>query len=297
MTKNAKRNLRQEVTDKVLEALKNGVAPWVKPWTGKPGDGVHMNPDTKTVYKGINVWLLNIAQMANGYSSSEWVTFRGAKKLGGSVKPRPEDVEKGEWGHTVIYWQFIEKKDENGNPTGEKFPLLRHFTVFNRDQCDNLPETEVEEVPEFERHARAEATIEATGAKISYGGNQACYIPASDSIRLPNKENFHNPESFYSTAFHELIHWTGSEDRLKRTKGKRFGDADYAFEELVAEMGAGFLCAEHGISGELQHESYIGSWITALESDNNFVISASSKAQKASDFIANPKTKELKKVA
>jgi len=295
MTKNQKRDLRKEVTDRVLAALKAGVAPWVKPWTGKPGDGLPTNLKTGKAYRGVNVWILNLIQAEEGYPTSEWVTFKQAKALGGSVLPRPDDVEPGEWGHTVIFWKWIVKLDKDGEK--DSFPLLKAYTVFNRAQTEGLPEPEVIEVPDHERHAHAEATIEATGASISYGGDRACYHRSGDRIQVPNLNTFHNPESFYSATFHELAHWTGAERRLNREKGDRFGDDKYAFEELVAELAAAYLCAEHRISGALQHESYIDSWIKELESDTNFIFSASSKAQKASDYIVNRPQEEAKKAA
>ena len=293
MTKNQKRDLRQEITDKILAALKAGVAPWVKPWTGRAGDGLPINIKTGKAYRGVNVWILSLIQAQEGYPTSEWVTFKQAKALGGSVLPRPDDVEPGNWGHTVIFWKFIKRLDKDGEER-DAFPLLKAYTVFNRAQTEGLPEPEVVEVPAHERHAHAEATIQATGAKISYGGNQAFYDRSGDRVQVPNLDTFHNPESFYSVAFHELAHWTGAKSRLNREKGKAFGDELYAKEELVAELAAAYLCAEHRISGELQHESYIANWIRALEGDSNFIFSASSKAQKASDYIVNRPQEEAK---
>ena len=296
MTKNQKRDLRKEVTDRILAALKAGVAPWVKPWTGIPGDGGPVNLKTGKGYRGVNVWILNLTQAQEGYPTSEWVTFKQAKALGGSVLPRPDDVEPGEWGHTIIFWKWIHKFDDDGE-VSNSFPLLKAYTVFNRAQTEGLPEPEVVEVSDHERHQHAEATIEATGAKIGYGGNQAYYDRSGDLIQIPNLDVFHNPESFYSATFHELAHWTGAHHRLNREKGNGFGDEKYAFEELVAELAAAYLCAEHRISGALQHESYIANWIKALESDTNFIFSASSKAQKASDYIVNRPQEEAKKAA
>jgi antirestriction protein ArdC len=277
MTKGQKRNVRQEVTDKILEALKSGVAPWVKPWTGRAGDGVPHNCATGHIYRGINVILLSWEQILKGYPTSEWLTFKQAKTLGGSVR-------KGEKSTLVVFWKFIVKDKDTEDE--RRIPFLRHFNVFNRAQIDGLPEPEqVEPVADFIRRESAEYVITATGAKIDEGGSMACYIPEFDRIRLPTRESFSDPENFYATAFHELGHWTGHKSRLDRKLNGAKGKADYAFEELVAELSAAYLCAENDVSGELQHPEYIGNWIKVLESDNNAIFSASSKARKAADFI------------
>jgi antirestriction protein ArdC len=285
MTKNEKTDLRGAITDKILTALKAGVAPWVKPWTG--GNGLPVNITTGKAYRGVNRLLLSWIQYEKGYPTSEWLTFKQCRALGGSVLPRPDDVERGEWGHRVIFWKFITKVDAAGEEC-DAFPLLKSYTVFNRAQTTGLPEPEVVEVPDHERHAHAEATIAATGAEINYGGDRAFYDRSYDRIQVPSLSSFHNVESFYSTTFHELAHWTGAKKRLNREKGKNFGDKIYAREELIAELAAAFLCGEHRISGALQHEGYIANWIRALESDNNFIFSASSQAQKAADLINGP---------
>ena len=276
--------IRKQVTDRILKALKAGVAPWVRPWTATAGP---TNRKTGTAYRGINIWILNLASMEQGWSN-EWVTFKQAKALGGSVR-------EGEKSTKIIFFNVIPKKDANGKETDDTFMLMRFYSVFNVDQCEGLPEVEVEEAPEFERHARAEEIVESTGAKIHYGGNQACYNRLTDKISMPVRESFATPAGFYATAFHELVHWTGSPKRLDRVKGEVFGDKLYAKEELVAEMGSAFLCAEARIDGELQHESYIGSWIKALESDERFIFDASTQAQKACDLILKPSAKESQK--
>tara|TARA_R110002074_G_scaffold96107_2_gene209034 strand:- start:2728 stop:3579 length:852 start_codon:yes stop_codon:yes gene_type:complete len=276
--------IRKEITDKILKALKAGVAPWVRPWTAT---GSPTNRKTSTGYKGINVWILNLASLEQGWGS-QWLTFKQAKALGGSVR-------KGEKSTRIIFWNVIDKKDDAGKLTGDTFMFMKLYSVFNVDQCEGLPAVEAEEVPEFERHARAEEIIDATGAEIHYGGDRACYHRDLDRISIPVREDFTTPAGFYATVLHELVHWTGASARLDREKGEVFGDKLYAKEELVAEMGSAFLCAEARIDGELQHESYIGSWIKALESDERFIFDASSKAQKASDYILKPSAKESKK--
>lgn len=277
MTRKQKRNIRQEVTNTIIAALEAGVAPWVKPWKSANG-GLPQKQDTGQAYRGVNVILLMLAGM--GFGSNEWYTFKQAMNRGGMVR-------KGEKGTMVVFWKLLTKTetDDDGEEVERKIPMLRHFMVFNRDQIDGLEEVEVEDVPDFERHEAAEATIEGTEASIKYGTNAAFYQPTTDSIGMPKRESFDNPESFYSTSFHELVHWTGSPDRLDRNHKGSFGSEDYAFEELVAEIGAAFLCAEHRIDGELQHPNYIASWIKGLKDDANAIFSASKQAQDAADLI------------
>ena len=235
------------------------------------------NCATGHIYRGINVILLSWEQILRGYPTSEWLTFKQANTLGGSVR-------KGEKSTLVVFWKFIVK--DEGTEDERRIPFLRHFNVFNRAQIDGLPEPEQVEPPaDFIRHESAEAVITATSADIMENYGSACYIPAVDRIGLPARESFSDPENFYATAFHELGHWTGHESRLDRKLTGSKGKADYAFEELVAELSAAYLCAENDVSGELQHPEYIGNWIKVLESDNNAIFSASSKARKAADFI------------
>ena len=265
------------VTERIISALESGTAPWRKPWKGS---SLPRNVVSGKVYSGINFFLLSA--MGGG----EFLTFKQAQGLGGNVR-------KGEKGCPVVYWNFVEsktRKDSKGNP--EKIPFLKSFTVFNVSQCEGLelpaPETEGETVP-FIPIERAEETITRTGAEIHHGGARAFYRPATDQIQMPEKEAFHSPEEYYSTAFHELTHWTGHESRLAR-KGilelAAFGDAVYSKEELVAEMGAAFLCAEHGIEGTLDNSAaYLQGWIKALRGDSKLAIQAAAAASKAANFI------------
>ncbi len=276
--KRSKRNLRKEVTDTIIKALEAGTAPWVKPWTAA-NSGLPMKQDTGQAYRGINILLLTLAGMSFG--SNEWYTFKQAQTRGGNVR-------KGEKGTMVVFWKML-KRTEEDEFTGEEkeklIPMLRQFTVFNRDQIDGLPEIVIEDVPDFERHEEAEMTISNSGADITYGQNRAAYSPTMDCIHMPEREAFENPECFYSTSFHELAHWTGSKSRLDRDLKGSFGGESYAFEELVAEIGSAFLCAEHRIDGALQHPSYIAHWIKGLKEDQNAIFRAAKLAQAAADLI------------
>ena len=137
----------------------------------------------------------------------------------------------------------------------------------------------------FDSIYEAEQRISKTGADISHGGDAAFYSPSHDKIQLPNKATFQDAGSYYATAFHELTHWTSAKTRLDRTLGTKFGNPEYAFEELVAEMGAAFLCQDYRIKGELRHAGYIQHWLKACRSDDKAIFKASALAQKAANYI------------
>ena len=268
------KDIQETVTAQIISALESGTAPWRKPWKGSSAPH---NVTTGKTYQGINWFLLSM--MGGG----GWLTYKQAQGLGGNVR-------KGERGTPIIFWNFIEKKKANGEIG--KVAFLRSYTVFSVSQCDGLelpaPEGEEETVP-FVPIERAEETIAKTGAEISHGGDRAFYRPATDQIQMPNKEAFHAPEDYYSIAFHELAHWTGHTSRLAR-KGiedvAAFGSATYSKEELIAEMGAAFLCAEHGIDSTLENSAaYLQGWIKALKGDSTLAISAAGAASKAANFI------------
>jgi len=275
-----KRDIYQEVTDRIVAALEGGAAPWVQPWRSIGVSGDLRNGQTGHVYSGINVLLLGMELAANGWTDPRFVTFRQAKALGGSVR-------KGEHGTMITFWKSLVKETDDGER--KAFPMLKHFHVFNVAQCDGLelPEGKtLDGLPEPERDARCERYLAGTLAEIRHGGNVACYKRAPiDVIQLPHAGAFTDLGAYYSTAFHELIHWTGADGRSERTKGKRFGDSDYAFEELVAELGSAFLCQRHNVDGSLQHSEYLRTWLAALKDDKRFLFRAASKARQAIEWV------------
>ena len=216
----------------------------------------------------------------NGWTDPRFVTFKQAKALGGSVR-------KGEHGTFITFWKSFVKEDENGER--KTIPMLKHFYVFNVAQCDGLelPEGKtLDELPEPERDSACERYLAGTLADIRHGGNVACYKRAPlDLIQLPHAGAFKDMGAYYSTAFHELIHWTGADGRSERTKGKRFGDDDYAKEELVAELGSAFLCQRFNVDGALQHPEYLRTWLQALKGDKRFLFQAASKARQALEWV------------
>lgn len=260
------------VTKTIIEQLEQGTVPWTRPWkNGNKGGVMPHNAVTNRPYSGINILIL----WGRGYQSQGWLTYKQAQAAGAQVK-------KGEKGTRVVFSSPLMVKDKDDETKERKIWLLKSFTVFNTEQIDGLTEEEEDTTPPETRHKAAHAFIEATGAKIRHGGDRACYSPATDVITLPPLSAFQDEENYLATATHELVHWTGT--RLDRKCGRR-GTQDYAFEELVAELGSAFLCAELHITGELQHASYIASWVLLLKHDPRALFRAASQASKAVEYI------------
>lgn len=276
----ARRDIYQEVTDRIVEALEAGAAPWVQPWRAIGMSGDLRNGQTGHCYSGINVLLLGMELAANGWTDPRFVTFKQAKALGGSVR-------KGEHGTMITFWKKLIRENDDGER--KAFPMLKHYFVFNVAQCDGLelPEGKtLDSLPEPDRDANCERYLAGSLAQIRHGGNVARYCRTPlDLIQLPHVGAFKDVGAYYATAFHELIHWTGAEGRKERTKGKRHGDDDYAFEELVAELGSAFLCQRFNVDGTLQHAEYLRSWLSALKSDKRFIFKAASQARQAVEWV------------
>ena len=270
------RNIYQQITDQIIGALEQEMVPWQRPWAD--GNGMPHNLRTDRYYRGINVPLLWYSQFDRGFESDRWLTLRQANTLGARVK-------KGSKGTTIVFWKTrtirlegLEGAEESEEAT---IPVARIYSVFNEDQVDGLPARE-KPVAKWDSHAEAEKLMNK--AVVQHGGDRAFYAPSADIIKLPPLEAFADQGAYYATALHELTHWTGHSSRLDRLKKTPPG-ADYAQEELVAEMGAAFLCAQLGIGGQLQHPEYIQHWLKVLKTDNRAVFRASSAAQKAVDYV------------
>lgn len=268
------------VTDRIMELLQQNQVPWRKPWAG---GGAPMNLESKRAYSGINVFLL----LSRGFSSRYWMTYKQAQRLGGQVR-------KGEKSTMVVFWKVIEKDEDEDKEEEEKekIPLLRYYNVFNAEQVDGIEEKlpkEVEQEKEMDVIEEAEQVISGMPFPPAFSsGSRACYLPGRDEIMLPPFQNFVSPETYYSTAFHELTHSTGHETRLNRLDRAHWREKEeYSKEELIAEMGASFLNAQVGIMEEVEENSaaYIQGWLRALENDKKLVVSAASKAQKAVEYI------------
>lgn len=260
------------VTQKIIEKLEQGVVPWRKPWI----NGTAVNWVTQKPYRGINTLLLE---------PGEYATFKQITEAGGKVK-------KGEKGHIVVFWKWLEKEDEETGET-EKVPLLRYYKVFEiNTQCEGLESKRKTEKFEHDPVEEAEKIIKGyvNCPTYSFNPGSAYYKPFEDHINVPPMWDFPNVHEYYCTMFHEMIHSTGHKDRLNRegvAKLNAFGDEVYSKEELVAELGAAMLCGVAGIDNSTldNSASYIQSWLRVLKSDKRMVVHAAAQAQRACDYI------------
>lgn len=273
----AKATTYQQVTDRIIAELEKGAAPWVKPW--RADGSADRNVISGKPYRGINRMLLGMS----GYSSPFWGTFKQWLDKGGAVR-------KGEKATHIVFFKPVTsmtEADEGGENVGKSYCVLRGYCVFNLAQVDGIEmPAPVIAAPEHDRHTLAELTLKHSGARIEHGGDAAFFSPSGDYIKMPHLSAFDNAPSYYATAMHELTHWTGHKSRLDRNQLGKFGNPAYAFEELVAEMGAAFLCADHGIQGELRHAGYIQSWLKACRDNDRAIFKAAALAQQAADYVA-----------
>ena len=286
-----RKDIYQRVTDSIMAELEKGVRPWLKPWNADHAAGRITRPlrANGIPYRGINILLLWDSATMHGYTAPLWMTYKQAQELGGQVR-------KGEKGSLVVYANTIIRTETN-ETTGEdlerEIPFMKGYTVFNAEQVDGLPE-HFYALPQpaldpVARIAKAETFFAATGAAIHEGGNRACYNVTIDRVQMPPFVSFANPEAFYATLAHEMTHWTRHSKRLDRNFGRRrFGDEGYAMEELVAELGAAFVCADLALTlaSREEHAAYIGSWLKVLKDDKRAIFSAAAHAQRAADYLA-----------
>ncbi|MCL6354310.1 DUF1738 domain-containing protein [Pectobacterium parmentieri] len=274
-----KTDIYQTVTDSIISALETGVKPWSCPWQRVPGmSGLPSNYATGAAYSGMNIMLLWCSASKQGFSDSRWMTYKQAEAEGGQVR-------KGVHGTTAIFYTTLEKENDDGET--DYIPMLKTFTVFNVEQIDGLPLSDAAVCPAetFEPLPRAEALFRNSGATIIEKGQNAFFQPSTDEIWLPERYLFSDAANFCATGLHELIHWSGAKSRLNREMKGKFGSEDYAFEELIAELGSAFLMADLGITGEVQHEGYIASWLKALKNDKRYIFKAASAASKAHRYL------------
>lgn len=269
-----------EIIKSLIRQIESGTPPWQRGWETS-SSGLPVNAATGREYTGINILNFWCEQAASGYSSPQWIGFNQAKEQGGFVM-------KGEKAHSGIRVNTIKKKDSDGNETGDIFMLPSPFLVWNIEQCSGLDHLKLKpaETHEWTPVQAAESLIIESGAVINYGGDRAFYAPSPDKIQLPLREQFKSAEDFYSTAIHELGHWTGHASRLNREFGKRFGEDAYAFEELVAEICAAITQSRLQLKGEVtNHASYLESWLKVLRKSPGYLLTAASAASKASDYL------------
>lgn len=291
-----RKDVYTRVTERIIADLEQGVRPWIKPWHAEHTAGRITRPlrHNGTPYRGMNVLLLWGEAVLKGYAAPFWMTYKQSKELGGQVR-------KGEHGSLVVYANTITKTetDEHGEDVEREIPFMKGYVAFNVEQIDGLPAHYYAKpenpLPLSERIEHVERFFANTGATIRYGGNMAFYAPGPDHIQLPPFEAFRDKESFYATLGHESVHWTKHERRLNRDfSAKRFGDHGYAREELVAELGAAFLCADLGITPEIRedHAAYLGHWLECLKEDKRAIFSAAAHAQRAADYLHGLQARE-----
>ena len=284
-----KSDVYSRVTDKIIADLERGNLTWLQPWQAGHKAGPISRPLRAggIPYRGVNILMLWAAAMEKGYSCPLWLTYKQAAELGGQVR-------KGEKGSLVVYANRITKTgtDDTGADVEIEIPFMKGYTVFNAEQIDGLPAHFYATVQplnnQLERLDAVERFFGNTGATIKHGGSRAFYSPSLDFVQMPELATFRDAESYYATRAHEMVHWTRHESRLNRDFGrKRFGDAGYAIEELVAEIGAAFLCADLAITPETRddHAAYIASWLKVLKDDKRAIFTAASHAQKAADYL------------
>jgi antirestriction protein ArdC/phage/plasmid primase-like uncharacterized protein len=287
----SKKAYHEQVAESLIAQLKQGTAPWQKPW--QPGDPLLSfphNPTTQKRYRGINALYL----MSKGYADPRWLTYKQAASMDAQVR-------KGEKSTWIQYWKFTDERikqdgsgkpvlDGNGKPLKEIVKLERprvfYASVFNAEQIDNLPELSIEP-PSWDPIERAEQILQASRAVIEHGEyDRAFYRPLTDRIHLPHRHQFETPDRYYATALHELGHWTGHASRLNRDLAHPFGSEGYAKEELRAEITSMLLGSSLGIGHDPgQHVAYVASWIKALEEDPLEIFRSAADAEKIQDYV------------
>jgi len=279
-------NVYDRVTSAIVNAIEQGAGTYRMPWVIRQDKGFSpVSIGSAKPYRGVNVLVLWSQAQSRGYASSLWGTYRQWAELGAQVR-------KGERGSPVVYWGTVDcKQTDDSEAESGNCPRLfaKGYTVFNADQVDGLkmPKRFQPKLSHNARIARAEAFF-APLANVRDGGNQAFYRPDKpEAVYMPAFDQFPQPEQYYSVLAHETTHWTSHESRCDRELGKRFGDAAYAMEELVAELGSAFTMAhlELETTPRVDHAQYIASWLKVLKADARAIFTAASKAQQAADYL------------
>jgi antirestriction protein ArdC len=268
-------DIYQDVTNRILEAMEAGETNWLKPFTAS--SGMPANAVTRNDYHGINVLLLGLL---NPFQSSEWASYKQWQEKGANV-------QKGQKGTRIVFFKQLEKENKDTGKI-DRIPLLRYSTVFNADQVDGYESNTIHLPDLTQRLAHCDNYIESLN--IVFGNGSPCYIPSQDTICMPSRCSFTGnqdgtpTEHYYSTLFHEVTHWTGHSSRLDRLSDR--SREGYAFEELIAELGAAYQCRIFGIDLEprADHAKYLGGWLKALKNDKRFIFKAAAAAQKAIGF-------------
>lgn len=283
-----KADIYARVTDDIVRAIEAGVKKYEMPWHRRTGSGLPRNAATGNVYHGVNIIALWAANHLGGYFLPYWATFLQWEKLGARIR-------RGAKGSMVVFYKREEAaSDDEDDDSGKASRLVtRCSLVFNAEQVDGWSCPKPIRQDRTKKVREVDDFIEALGADVRYGSDAACYIPAIDRIDMPAREDFIDrstgsaTDGFYSVLLHEHVHWSGGEKRLKRDLSGRFGDDAYAMEELVAELGAAFLCAELGLSVQPRkdHAAYVASWLKVLRQEKAAIFSAASTATAACRYL------------
>jgi antirestriction protein ArdC len=287
-TPNPRGDVYARVTAKIVADLEAGIRTWARPWNAAHAAGHVSRPlrANGTPYRRINVLLLWAEAEEKNYTAPIWMTYRQAAELGAQVR-------KGEHGALVVYADHFTTTEtgDDGEESERSIPFMKGYTVFNVEQIDGLPAHYTARAAEptgpLPCLPAAEAFFAATGAEVHHGGNRAFYSPSQDLVQMPPRDSFCDAESYAAVLAHELTHWTSHPTRLARSLGKRFGDHAYAAEELIAELGAAFLCADLGIAATPRedHAGYLAHWLQVLKADSRAIFTAASQAQRAVDHL------------
>ena len=304
-----KQNIYELITNEIIDLLEKVQSGDVTHWL--PLSGLAYNPVSKHTYNSLNQLLLSIRMYKRDYHVNHWMTYNQIHKSGGAViKGEKSSIvtfssavyydKNGQRLETEYVYSLLKKAKKNNSSISSFKDIgitqkwfLKMYNVFNLKQTENVDarilETHLKGLDDVERFDFAEQIIEDTGAKIIHvDANSAHYNKGLDKIQMPNRKQFNSSEDYYATLFHELIHWSGHEDRMNRNLSKTFGDQEYAFEELIAELGSAFICAKLNINASIKSSAaYIKSWLNALESDKKYIMKAFSYSEKAMKYITD----------
>lgn len=292
----------QQITNRVIAAIEAGAPRFEMPWHRGAQKSRPLNVLSGKHYRGVNTVALWVAQSEHDYSSGTWGTYRQWQQRGAQVR-------KGEHATTVVFFkdleQSVEETDDSGETKSRRSFVATASWVFNADQVNGYTAAATHQLDKTQVLEQAEAFVAATQAKLTQLGDSAYYNSITDTINMPRRALFTGSssssatESYYSTLLHEVTHWSGHSARLKRELMNRFGDAAYAMEELVAELGAAFLCSDLKVSlaPRPDHAAYIDSWLTVLKHDKRAIFTAASKASEATDYLFKLQPKPLEQVA
>ena len=272
----------QRITDQIIAAIEAGAGNWKMPWHTDGTDITQpINAASGKAYRGVNVIALWATAQACEYSGARWATYKQWQEMGAQVR-------KGEKSAPVVFWKMFDKDEEADQPeeNDRRRFMARGYSVFNAAQVDGYEAPPAVILPPSVRIGRAEDFFASLKADICHGGNRAYFQPMTDCIQMPPFGAFRDAIAYYATLSHEATHWTGTKSRLDRDLSGRFGSDGYAAEELVAELGAAFLCGSLGLANEPRpdHAAYVASWLKVMRGDNRAIFTAAAKAQQAADY-------------